>query len=97
MLSDPKKQIKMKVFPKGQVVIPIAFRKKYQIKIGDHIDVISTNEGILLRPVLKKTAEKSPTSRLFGIFGNQAKEKPMIRKRDFTKTTEKEFIKGWLK
>jgi AbrB family looped-hinge helix DNA binding protein len=97
MLSDSKKQIKMKVFPKGQVVIPIDFRRKYQIEIGDHIDVISTEEGILLRPALKKAGSRSLTDQLFGIFGNQTKEKPMIRKNDFLKAIEKEFIKEWLK
>ncbi len=97
MLSDSKKQVRMKVFPKGQVVIPIDLRKKYRIEIGDNIDVVSTDEGILLRPSLKKTGKKSLTDQLFGIFGNQIKEKPMISRKDIAEVTEKEFIKVWLK
>ena len=39
MGAGTKESIKMKVFPKGQVVIPVSLRKKYQIEIGDQIDV----------------------------------------------------------
>ena len=33
MGAGTKESTKMKVFPKGQVVIPVALRKKYQIVI----------------------------------------------------------------
>ena len=49
----------MKVFPKGQIVIPIALRKKYHIEIGDQLDVISSRDGILLKPVPKKNKKNS--------------------------------------
>ena len=44
MGTGTKETIKMKVFPKGQVVIPVSLRKKYQIDIGDRIDVISKSD-----------------------------------------------------
>ena len=34
MGAETKESIKMKVFPKGQIVIPVSLRKKYQIEIG---------------------------------------------------------------
>ena len=40
MIGKSKKEIKMKIFPKGQVVIPVELRRKYHIEIGDHINVI---------------------------------------------------------
>jgi len=54
MRTVAKKSFKMKVIPKGQVVIPVSLRKKYQIDIGDQIDVVSAPDGILLKPIPKK-------------------------------------------
>ena len=33
MTAEAKESVKMKVFPKGQVVIPVSLRKKYHIDI----------------------------------------------------------------
>jgi len=88
--------IKMKVFPKGQVVIPVLLRKKYNIDIGDHIDVIPGSEGILLKPGLKRQDRTSFTKRLFGIFGNYAQQRPILDKTDINKATETEFVDGWV-
>jgi AbrB family looped-hinge helix DNA binding protein len=88
--------IKMKVFPKGQVVIPISLRKKYNIDIGDHVDVIPGSDGILLKPVTKEQAKESFTKQLFGMFGKYAEQKPVLDKTDIDKSTEAEFVKGWI-
>ena len=68
MREITKEPITMKVFPKGQVVIPVALRKKYDINIGDQIDVIPETNGILLKPATKKMTDRSLTDRLFGVF-----------------------------
>ena len=85
---------KMKVFQKGQVVIPSFLRKKYHLDIGDQIDIVPTEEGILLKPSLKKD-EKSLTERLFGVFHNYAIKKTTIKKQEVTTATENGFIEGW--
>ena len=54
MPEKTHKSIKMKLFPKGQVVIPVELRRKYHLEIGDHINVVSTDQGILLKPSSKK-------------------------------------------
>ena len=38
---------------KGQVVIPSRLRKEFEIKVGTRAAVISTPEGILLKPVTR--------------------------------------------
>ena len=92
--KDPA--IKMKVFPKGQVVIPVSLRKKYNIDIGDHIDVIPGSEGILLKPIPKRQDKTSFTKKLFGMFGNYAQQRPILDKTDINKATETEFVDGWV-
>ena len=97
MKTNSKESIKMKVFPKGQIVIPIALRKKYHIEIGDQLDVISSQDGILLKPVPKENKEISLTKQLFGVFGKYAQQTSEITKKDIIRTTETEFVKGWSK
>jgi len=95
MGTGTKDAIKMKVFQKGQVVIPVSLRKKYLIEIGDQIDVIPSPEGILLKPLSKKPSRKSLTERLSGIFTSYAPEKSKPTKADIKKATETGFTKGW--
>ncbi len=95
MGAATKESIKMKVFPKGQIVIPVSLRKKYQIEIGDQIDVISESEGILLKPIAKEQRGKSATERLFGIFSGYASARSKPTKADVEKATEAGFIEGW--
>ena len=97
MGAGTKESIKMKVFPKGQVVIPVSLRKKYQIEIGDQIDVISESEGILLKPIPKEKSWTSATERLFGIFRAYASPKSEPTKADIEKATEDGFTEGWNK
>ena len=68
MTANTKESFKMKVFPKGQVVIPVSLRRKYRIDIGDQIDVVSEKEGILLKPLPKQENISSLTEQLCGIF-----------------------------
>ena len=95
MSSSIKESFKMKVFPKGQVVIPATLRKKYHIEIGDRIDVIAGQDGILLKPNPDNNRHKSLTDQLFGIFSNFADEKRMPTKADIEKATDKGFTEGW--
>ena len=39
---------------KGQIVIPSKLRKEFEIKVGTRAAVISTQEGILLKPVTRE-------------------------------------------
>jgi len=95
MHSNSKEPIKMKVFPKGQVVIPVSLRKKYHIEIGDQIEVISGPDGILLKPADKDKSNASLTDRLFGIFGKYASKKQKLGKDDIARATETGFTEGW--
>jgi len=90
-----KGSVKRKVFPKGQIVIPVDLRKKYHIEIGDHVDVIPKADGILLKPMPKKEGKKSMTDCLFGMFGKYAKGKPELKKADINRAMEAGFIEGW--
>ena len=90
-----KESIKMKVFPKGQIVIPVSLRKKYQIEIGDQLDVVPGTEGILLKPLAKEQKGKSVTERLFGIFSAYAPARSEPTKAEVEKATEAGFFEGW--
>lgn len=97
MSEHLEESIKMKVFPKGQVVIPVALRKKYKIDIHDQINVISTPEGILLKPIPKEQGEISLTSKLFGVFSNYSCKQKIPEKAELNAATEKGFVEGWNK
>jgi AbrB family looped-hinge helix DNA binding protein len=97
MSATSKESVKRKVFPKGQIVIPVALRKKYHIEIGDHINVIPQADGILLKPMPKKEGERSLTDSLFGMFGKYAKGKAKLKKTEIPRATEAGFIEGWEK
>ena len=94
MSATSRESVKRKVFPKGQIVIPVALRKKYHIEIGDHVDVIPKADGILIKPMPKKEGKKSLTDCLFGMFGKYAKGKPKLKKADIDRATEAGFIEG---
>ncbi|RLB36045.1 MAG: hypothetical protein DRH12_16245 [Deltaproteobacteria bacterium] len=90
--SDP---VTMKVFQKGQVVIPVALRKKYGIEIGNHVEIIETPEGILIKAKPQKEGKKSLTQKLYGIVADVATARPSLKKDDITKATELGYIEGW--
>lgn len=85
----------MKVFKKGQVVIPVALRKKYGIEAGKKIEFVETSEGILLKATHKDQAVGSLTDKLYGIFGQFAQDKPSLRKSDIIRATEKGLMEKW--
>ena len=95
MAKSTKATLKMKVFQKGQVVIPISLRKKYQIEIGDQIEIIPDSDGILLKPLPKGETNKSLTDRLFGIFSEYTEGTQKLQKEDIKKATHKGFVEGW--
>jgi AbrB family looped-hinge helix DNA binding protein len=95
MGTTSKESTKMKVFPKGQVVIPISLRKKYHIEIGDKIDIIPTSEGILLKSVPSDGQNQSLTERLFGIFASFGPPKHKPTKDDIATATEEGFSEDW--
>ena len=97
MTAESKESFKMKVFPKGQVVIPVSLRKKYNIDIGDRIDVVSAQDGILLKPLPKEKSKGSLTEQLFGIFSAYTSGRARSTKKDITKATENGFTDGWKK
>jgi len=90
-----KEPVKMKVFPKGQVVIPIALRKKYAINIGDQLEAIPEKEGILLKPNRHKSIRGSLTDRLFGLFNKYATAKPEPDRKEISQALEKGIIEGY--
>jgi len=94
MGTEQTDRIKMKVFQKGQVVIPVALRKKYGIQVGDLVDVVPTPEGILLKAASHTVRGGSLTERLHGVFSEFAAQQPEIEKSDITKATEKGFTQG---
>ena len=80
---------------KGQVVIPVSLRKKYNIDIGDHIDVIPSSSGILLKPSSTKKGSGFLTDTLFGVFAKYTQKKKKAVKKDIIKATKNGFIEGW--
>ena len=88
---------KMKIFPKGQVVIPVELRRKYHLEIGDHVNFVSTEQGILLKPTPKQEQTPSLTNQLFGVFNQYTKTKSEPTKKNIRKVTETGFTQGWKK
>jgi AbrB family looped-hinge helix DNA binding protein len=95
MQPTVRKNKKMKVFPKGQVVIPADIRRTYNISIGDQIEFIPSEEGILLKPAKRKTKKRSLTEDLFGVFRDYSQNKPFLEKEAVSKATENGFKNGW--
>ncbi len=59
---------------KGQVVIPLRFRKLYQIEDGTRAIVTATDEGILLKPVTTAMIERG-----FGLLKRRGGGKPLAQ------------------
>lgn len=90
-----RESVKMKVFPKGQVVIPVSLRQRYHIDIGDRLDVVPTDDGILLKSPSKKERKSSLTDELFGIFKDYHPKGIKLEKENISKATEKGFTERW--
>ncbi len=85
----------MKVFPKGQIVIPVSLRKKYNIAIGDQIEIIPSRDGLFLKPSSKTSQRETMTDRLFGVFREYGEKKQSLGKKEISETTADGFNKGW--
>ena len=46
------------VTAKGQVVIPVALRRKYGITVGTKVHIYEENDRIILQPVTRETIRK---------------------------------------
>lgn len=57
-MKPPPKPTMATFTTKGQIVIPAALRKKYEIKPGTRAIVQETPEGLLLKPVGKQSVIK---------------------------------------
>lgn len=79
---------KMKIGPKGQIVIPKPIRDGEKLYVGREVFVEWTDEGIRIDPVLKEDPLK--------VFERISKKKPK-RKFDFLHGYEKELEQRWKK
>jgi len=96
MNINRKELFNMKIFPKGQVVIPVHLRKKYHIEIGDYVEAISETDGILLKPLQHgKNKKIFLTDELCGIFKKYSAQKDIPGKDKITKAMEDSFVEGW--
>lgn len=91
-----KSTSKMKVFPKGQVIIPVSLRRKYNINIGDQIEFIDFKDGILLKPSKQKPTGRSVTEELFGMLSSYAVQTVHPDKDAVNRATESGFTDGWI-
>jgi len=80
-----------KVFNKGQVVIPAVLRRKFDIVVGESVNIVVQEDGIKIMPVKKKVDAKE----LFGVFHKYAGGKPFPTEEEIEKATEDEFVKGF--
>jgi bifunctional DNA-binding transcriptional regulator/antitoxin component of YhaV-PrlF toxin-antitoxin module len=87
----------MRVFQKGQVVIPVNLRKKYRIEIGDQVQLVQRPDGILLKAGKKKTRIHTKTDTLFGVFKDSSSKKGRLSKKAIHEATERELVSGWEK
>jgi AbrB family looped-hinge helix DNA binding protein len=65
-LSRKKRAAHATVTSKGQLVIPAAVRRRYQIRKGTQVQIEETDNGILLRPIAADIID-----RVQGILANQ--------------------------
>ncbi len=71
---------------KGQVVIPRRLRKEFQIEDGTRAVVTATPEGILLKPVTRRSID-----RLHGILKRKPGDKPLAEEWAEHKRSEREL------
>jgi AbrB family looped-hinge helix DNA binding protein len=95
MQENAKYSKKMKVFPKGQVIIPVDLRRMYNINIGDRIEFVTSQDGILLKPSKQKPYDRSKTDELYGMLRSYAKCKETPGKDAINAITESGFVEGW--
>jgi len=74
---------KVKVSPKGQIVVPKALRNKFGIKEGEEVIVEESSKGVL---VMKK--EKNPVKTMVGLFEGKTKKSSVELVREIRKDWE---------
>lgn len=79
----------VKVFNKGQIVIPSLLRKAFGIKIGEKVNLVVEKDGIKIVPVRKKVDAKD----LAGVFHKYAKGKKIPTEKEIEDITEKELAR----
>lgn len=95
MQENTKSPKKMKVFRKGQVVIPVDLRRRYNIKIGDRIEFLTFKDGIFLKPSSQESEDRSLTDELYGMLRGYVKGKATSGKDAIRLATESGFVEGW--
>jgi len=65
----------MKIMERGQVTIPKKYRDLYGIRPGTELEMIAKEEGLL---IVKKKANQSPFSEVYGILGKDAESDIII-------------------
>ncbi len=56
----------MRISKRGQVTIPKPLRDRYGLHPGVGVDLVPTDQGLLIR---KRTAAEHPVDRVYGILG----------------------------
>jgi len=74
---------KVKVSPKGQIVIPKEFRDKFGIKEGEEVLVEESKKGVL---VMKK--ERNPVKEMVGLFEGKTRKSSVELVREIRKEWE---------
>jgi AbrB family looped-hinge helix DNA binding protein len=96
MQDNVKNTPKMKVFPKGQVIIPVSLRRKYNINIGDQIEFIDFKDGIFLKPSKQRPTGRTVTEELFGMLKGYAVQTALPNKDEVNRATDSGFTEGWI-
>jgi len=80
----------MKVFNKGQVVIPVAIRKEIGIEIGDMLDVVVDGKEKCLK--LKKTGDMK-SQKLAGSLSKYNRRKRFPSRKEMKKALEEGIVR----
>ncbi len=78
----------MKVFNKGQVVIPAAIRKEFGIEIGDMLDVVADRQE---KCVKLKRAGEMKSQKLAGSLSRYNRKKRFPSKKEINKALTEGF------
>ncbi len=77
--------MKMKIHNKGQVVIPSEIRKKFDLDVGDQMDVVVDDNGVHLYPVIDESVH------LEGVIKEEAEKFGFPDETEIDKASEKGF------
>ena len=58
----------MKILERGQLTIPKKYRDRYGIRQNTELDILPTENGLL---IIKKKMKQNPFREVFGILGKQ--------------------------